>query len=215
MVPLERPVMADPISVCNQALGELGSAFISSFTDQTSISTLCGTLYPDARDMTAELHPWNWCKKRVTLARLADAPAWGWQYQYTLPPDYLKVREVHPQHTPWDIEVNAQEVRVLVSNESQIGITYTFRVVDLNLWSPTALQVLVKVMASKLAKPITGQNSTEEQKLKEGLALLPEARASDGREGYPRRLALPNAMIVGRHRSASSGVWPYFTPHVP
>lgn len=196
--------MPDPTSVCNEALGELGHSPIFSFTDGTSISTLCGEHYPTSRDATLELAPWNFAKRRVWLARLADAPPFGWASMYSLPPDYIKARGTDQDEEcfgppGWDIEINDLGHRVVVSNEERVGLVYTARIEDLNLWSPLARQVLVKMLASRLAKAITGQNSTQEQKLKEMVGMLSEGKRSDGREGTPKVLAIPPRMGIARH----------------
>jgi hypothetical protein len=209
--------MASPVSICNQALAELGSTLISSFDEGTSVATLCGELYPDTRDSTLEAHIWNFATRRVMLAQLVDTPPFGWAYQYSMPADYLKARGTDQEDrwsTPrtWAVELNALGHQVIVSNQATLGIVYTARVEDLNLWSPLARQVLVKLLASRLAKPLTGQNSVEQLKLQEMGALLLEAKKSDGREGTPQRLRLPGRLYAARR--AHSGVWPYtFVPH--
>lgn len=196
--------MSSPVSVCNQALGELGETLLTSLDEGTSPALLCNEHYPAARDMTLDLHPWNWATRRVRLALSADTPAFGYDYQYLLPTDpyCLTVRQVDPAGTPWEVELDALGHRVLLSDETGVGIVYTARVEDLNLWSPLALQVLVKVLASKLAKPLTGQSSVEELKWKEALALLPEAQHRDGKEGAPRQLTAPSTLVVVRRHRA-------------
>ena len=198
--------MSDATSVSNEALGELGHRPIQAFTDGTTTSNLCAALFPVARDMTLELHPWNWSVKRIWLARLADAPPFGWTYAYALPPDYIKARGTNMDDqmsagADWDIELDAMGNRVLLSHQGQVGLVYTARIEDLNLWTPLALQVLVKILAARLAKPITGQNALAELKLKEAYTLLPEARKSDGREGTPRVLRANHGIRLGRQAS--------------
>lgn len=208
--------MPDEVSVANQALAELGSSLITSFGDGTSISTLCATLYPEARDATLSMHPFNFAHVLTTLARSADAPAWKWLYQYPLPTDpyCLVVREVDPEGSTWEVGLDQLGHRVLFSDETAVSIGYTSRVEDLNLWQPLALQVLVQVLASRLAKPITGQNSTAEYHAKLAFSLLPQAQKTDGQEAYPRFARISTALAQARHQS-SSGVWPYTTTRTP
>lgn len=210
--------MADSTSVCNQALAELGSTLIQSFQDGTSVSTLCGEIYPDTMTSVLEAHPWNWATRRVWLSQLAETPPFGWNYQYSVPPDYLKARGTDQDDhwsspRAWTIELNALGHQVIVSNQDALGIVYTARVEDVNLWSPLARQVLVKMLASRLAKPLTGQMSVVEEKLKEALLLLAQAKMSDGREGTPQVLHRPARLWAARQSHA--GVWPYLRPPGP
>ena len=178
--------------------------------DGTSLSTLCGEFYPDARDMVLELHPWNFATAFAVLARSPDTPPMKWRYQYLLPthPWCIKVRGTD-ESPGADFEVGTDSVghRVLFSDEMAVSIEYTKRVEDLGTWSPLALQVLIKVLASKLSKPLTGQSSLTEMKLKEATALVPEARGSDGREGSPHVLRANTTLT--RARRTYGGGFPY------
>jgi hypothetical protein len=204
-------MMPDPIGVCNQALGELGAAPILSFQDGTSVATLCSQLYADTRDAVLSLHPWNFCTVYVALARLVETPPFGWLYMYSLPtqPYCLTVRSTDQDNTvPYEIGLDSQGHRVLLSDQGTVSISYTARIEDLNLWSPLAVQVLVKMVAGRLAKAITGQSSVAELKIKEAYALLPEAKRSDGREGTPKIIHRPVGLIAARHRLGGGWTWP-------
>jgi hypothetical protein len=102
----------------------------------------------------------------------------------------------------FEIGTDAYNGRVLYSDEASVSIEYTKRVEDLGSWSPLAVLVLVKVLASRLAKPLTGQNSTEDAKWKQALALLPEGKASDGREGSPYILRANTTLTWARRRGS-------------
>lgn len=209
--------MSDPTSICNQAIaelggGEFGAPRIQGFTDGTSLSTLCGEFYPDARDMVLELHPFNFATAYAVLGRSPDTPAMKWRYQYLLPtnPYCIKVRGTDEgAGAEFEVGTDTSGHRVLFSDQSTVSIEYTKRVDDLGSWSPLALQVLIKVLASKLAKPLTGQSSLVQLKMQEALALLPEARGSDGREGSPFVLRPNRTLTHARH--SWSGTFPYGT----
>jgi hypothetical protein len=132
-----------------------------------------------------------------------------WQFQYLLPtePYCIRVRgtdEGNGAH--FEIGTDGSGHRVLFSDEQRVSIEYTKRVEDLGSWSPLALQVLIKILASKLAKPLSGQNSLAESKLKEAYTLIPEAKGSDGREGSPYRLR-PNRTLTYARRMSGGGAW--------
>lgn len=205
--------MVDAISVCNQAIyecggGEFGSPRLQSFADGTTLATMCAEFFPGARDSTLEMHPFNFS---TTFARLVHAPedrtapyAYKWRYAYLLPaePYCLKVRGTDEgPGARFEIAKDQHGHRVLLSSQPQVSIEYTARITDIGSWSPLAVQVLVKVLASKLAKPLTGQSSLTEQKMKEALLLLPEARGADGREGSPFRLRANTSLTRARHAS--------------
>jgi hypothetical protein len=130
---------------------------------------------------------------------------------YSLPTDpyCLVVRSTDQDNTiPYEVGLDSLKHRVLYSNQGAVSISYTARIEDLNLWSPLAIQVLVKLLASRLAKAITGQSSLQESKIKEAYALLPEAKRSDGREGTPKIIHRPVGLIAARHRLGGGWTWP-------
>jgi hypothetical protein len=199
--------MADEIGVCNQALAELGESFIQSFSDGTSVANVCATLYPDVRDEVLELHPWNFATYRTRLSRSPDTPAMDYQYMYPLPsnPWCIKVQGTDEGNgARFNVGMDRFNTRVLYSDQGSVSIVYTARVTDLGVWAPLALQILVKLLASRLAKVLTGQNSLAQLKFQEAVALLPEARSADGREGYPVVLR-PNTRLT-RRRQTHGGV---------
>lgn len=199
--------MPDPTSVSNGALGELGANLITDFDEETSLALLCRTHFEDARDATLELHPFNFAGYRASLVRQPADVDGDWLYQYLLPagptPPYcIKVRGIinDRARNTFEIGMNLHQERILLCDFETVSISYTGRTTNLNAWSPLAIQVLIKVLASKLAKPVTGQNSTERLKLEEAMALLPESRASDGREGSPVVLRANTTLTRARHR---------------
>lgn len=183
--------MADPISIVNAALGELGESPLDSFDAQTPVAQLCRTHFADARDATLELAHWHFATFYAVTQRSATTPAFRWQYQYHLPtqPYCLTVIETDRGiGTRWEVGADAREGRVLFSNELDVKIAYVGRVENLNQWSSLALQVLIKVLASKLAKALTGQTSLEQDKYAAALALLPAAQQREARESGGDRL---------------------------
>ncbi len=60
-------VPAGALSICNQALLNLGAEKIISFTDGSVASTLCNDKWATVRDAVLRSHPWNCVIKRGTL----------------------------------------------------------------------------------------------------------------------------------------------------
>ena len=77
--------MATEVSICSNALRRLGDDPITSLTDNTERARLCNSFYEDTRDAVLRLHPWNFAITRTSLAKLSDAPAYGFSNQFSLP----------------------------------------------------------------------------------------------------------------------------------
>ncbi len=86
--------MASIVGICNSALIKLGASTILSLTEGSKNANLCNEQYEKLRDDLLRAHPWNFAAARQKLARLADAPAFGFAYAYQLPAAFLRAIEV-------------------------------------------------------------------------------------------------------------------------
>jgi len=144
--------MPDPVSISNEAIGELGGVFIQAFDEGTSTARLCAQLYPGARDMTLELHPWNWATAYQTLTRSPDAPAMKWAYQYALPtqPWCIKVRGTDRGNgARFEVGTNAQGERVLYSDDASVKLPKS------GLRSPDRSSTSARWFSSLTSRPLS------------------------------------------------------------
>ena len=90
---------ASEVSVCNLALARLGIdvPIANLETEQSKAASQCRLHYETARDAMLADFPWNFARRRAALAELADDPAEGWEYNYALPNDCLRVVAVIPE----------------------------------------------------------------------------------------------------------------------
>lgn len=165
--------------LCNDALGQIGSSFITALDDGTNPANLCNRFYPTVRDAVLRDHLWNFAMTRVALARNATAPVSEWTYGYTLPANCLRVVRLGlSDDIRWKIEG-----RNLVTDESSATILYVARIEDPNIWDTLFYQALATRLASKLATPLTGKVALAVELYKLYDAMISDARAVDGQEG--------------------------------
>ncbi|MHA2066123.1 MAG: hypothetical protein ACXABY_17265 [Candidatus Thorarchaeota archaeon] len=83
--------MASSVEICNTALIRLGANQIASLNDGSRESKLCLARYDKARRAVLRLHLWKSAKVRKVLAPLTTTPVFGYDYQYDLPSDLLRL----------------------------------------------------------------------------------------------------------------------------
>jgi hypothetical protein len=178
--------MATEVSICSNALRRLGDDPITSLTDDTERARLCNAFYTDARDAVLRLHPWNFAITRATLAKLSDTPAYGFNYQYSLPtnPYCLRVLEMEYSDYIFKVENVATHGRVLLTDEGTAKILYVARITDTNLFDSMFIDVLTAKLSVDLAYPVTNSLKVQEQMQKLYQLKLSEARSIDGQEGF-------------------------------
>lgn len=177
--------MASAISICSNALLMLGQGTISSFTEESSPSSLdtaklCSNLWPSVRDFVLRSHPWNCATKRAVLSPETVAPAFGYTSKFALPGDWLRNIEINDRDSK--VVDHVVESKKLLMNSSICYIRYVWRNDDPASWDPMLVHACELAMAAKLAYPVTA--STSKQEIQEQLFAnaLKLTRAVDGQD---------------------------------
>ena len=155
--------MATDVSICNMALARIGvSTFISSLNEASNEARVCSLFYSEVRDRVLRDFPWNFAKKRVTLADAGDPPA-EWGYKYGYPSDCLKARYIVPaglrnprndQRVPFEV-ANDGGLRVIYTNMETAELVYTYRVTDPTLFDAMFASSVAYLLGSEIAMPLS------------------------------------------------------------
>jgi hypothetical protein len=187
--------MASVTSVCNNAIIKVGGSTITSLDDNTVEAKTCKSLWDDVLDDTLRSHPWNCAQDRASLNKLTAAPIFGFDYQYQLPGNCLRVLTlndyaipyirngyVYSNSTPIKYKI---EGRKLLTDESEAKIVYLYHVTDMNQIDPMLREVLAARMAAEIAFPIAKNTGLVKSLWDIYEAKLRLCRSIDGMEGTP------------------------------
>mgnify|MGYP001601781360 CR=1 FL=1 len=172
------------VTICSQALRELGENGITALTENSTAGRLCNALYDKERRKELRAHRWNFAIKRVALAQLGTAPAFGYSYAYTLPSDALRILEEQYHDTDFKVE-NQGGVRVVVTDSGTFNALYVANITDPTLFDADFVDAFVARMKWKMAYPITGSAAKEQQAKADYETQVKEARSIDAQEGIP------------------------------
>ena len=167
------------VDVANGALIKLGvSTPIVSLDDATKEANLCKNRIEACKSALLRYHPWNFGIKRVTLANLGTAPAFGYTYQAQLPSDFLRVVQVDNRRTSYRIEGGK-----LLSDETAIELRYVYDFGDdYGACDPLFIECLSLWLANDIALALTGDNSIKDRVAQELQHALGKARFVDATE---------------------------------
>ncbi|EML1595540.1 hypothetical protein RVY52_000233 [Burkholderia cenocepacia] len=171
--------MTSSISICSNALLQLGDSPIASFTEPTRRAMVCSNLYPEVRDAVLRAHPWNSCTKRTVLAPLAEKPAFDYPYQFQLPSDWLKTLQVGSAGRSLNFTAEGQRI---LSFEQALPFVYIFRNEIESTWESTLIDVMTKAMKSVLAYPITQSAAMAQTAQAEYVLIMKQAKAINGQD---------------------------------
>lgn len=148
--------MASQTEIINRALFKLGGNPITSITDNSQAARTMSGLWDTVRKSELTKRYWNFALARASLAALSTTPDWGFDYQYQLPVDFLKIVQVNDvfvapglqdyrntDDSPYAIEGSV----ILTDFGDPLKIRYVKDITDPGLFDP----LFVDVMAAKLA----------------------------------------------------------------
>lgn len=177
--------MATGVSICSNALLMLGAQTINDFNEPVDRAKIAANLYPTIRDDLLRSHPWNCTIKRALLAPDATPPAFGYDSQFELPADFLRVLEVGQAGMQIDYLV---EGRSLLANATSVELRYVYLNPVENTWDASLVGLLTLAMAAAMAYPIT-QSAALQANMEQKLAMAKKvARSVDGQEDPPQTL---------------------------
>jgi len=186
--------MASEVQICNVALSRLGEDPIISLTEDSKAGRACNLVFTDIRDSLLRAHPWNFAVARASLAQLTTTPVYGFNYEYQLPTDCLKVLKTDPEGDDIDFKI---EGRKLLTDEATINILYISRVTDPVQYDPIFMEVFSAKLAAELAVSLTDSITLADFLHQKYEKVLSEARGMDAQEGTPDNI-IADAWIESR-----------------
>jgi len=176
--------MATTITIINSALTKLGQRTITTLSDDSKSARLAARTYEAIRDDLLRDHPWNFAIKRTALSASTTTPAWGYDYYYPVPSDFLKLVELYnPSVYPYSIETHDDTGTVIATDlSSPIYIRYIARITDANLMDTKFREILAAKYAAEWAEPLTGSKDLREDAAEIFQKKLHDAKNVDAQE---------------------------------
>ncbi len=175
-------------SICNQALGKLGSKRINNFNDGTESSPQaiqCRLHFDPTRDALIRSYSWRFARARTVLSQDTEDPSGDeWDNQFILPTDFLAMRSIYEgRFSDENFRSYALEGQRLLTNDDTMEIRYVKKVTDASKFDPLFVKVLVLLLADEFIGPLAGGDARIQKKIDSTLdKLMPSVRALDGQE---------------------------------
>jgi len=83
--------MSSLLVIANKALRKIGVDGIESLTQQGQAAAECNAAVKDVLRETLAAHSWGFASVWEKLARLADAPPFGYRYAFQIPPEAIRL----------------------------------------------------------------------------------------------------------------------------
>jgi hypothetical protein len=183
-----------PTDIANQALSRLGQSLVSDLSENSPSAIVCRTHYEAVRDSLLRQHPWNFAVARAQLTESDTAPAFGWDHQFALPADCLRILTLNGVQAAMCASDFETESGYLLTDAVEAKITYVRRVVDPSLFDPIFVEVFVHRLGGAIAVALTGS----EQKRNELEALASEKMREATFADVGERRATVKSPVINR-----------------
>lgn len=164
--------MITSVTICNSALLKLGADKISSLSETTRAATVCNALYAYLRDEVMSSSPWKFAIKRAIFTPTGTTPDFGWDNEYDIPSDCLRLLTADDSHIEW-----VQEGEKILSNETTLNMTYIFQNTDESSWSPLFAESLAWRLCMELSLALTQSTTMRDLAEKSYQKSLDQARS--------------------------------------
>lgn len=175
------------VAIMNMALDLLDEVPILTAEDDSAAIRFMRRNYQPVADSMLRLHPWNFAIRRSSLSRLADNPQSGYQYQFQLPADFIRLLPLSEGGTlnGTSLAFRREGSKILTNAGSPLTILYVARVSDESEMDPIFVQALATTLAARAASLVTGKNTLAKTLQDEARQLTIQAQMVDALEGTP------------------------------
>ena len=118
------------------------------------------------------------------------APLFGWDYQYTLPADFIRINKVNGlEGNQNDSTPHVIEQGILLCDDTEIDYTYVYQHTTYANWPQFFINAFAFLLASNVAQELTGPaGKALEMRKNYEQAISPQAMRRDSRQTKERRL---------------------------
>jgi len=198
--------MASQVDIANRALTKLGAARIISFADDNKQARAIFSMFEIVRDAELRSHIWSFSVKRASLAALVSTPDWGFQREFPVPSDCLRILMVNDVYNGPSLEdyrnqpvaeYSLEGNKILTNFPAPLKIRYVSRVFDTTQWDSMFVEAMACRLAMELAEDLTQSNTKRELAQSEYVAALRNAIRSNALE-QPAQDLPDNSWLLGR-----------------
>lgn len=142
------------LDICNLSLDRIGATAINQaqLTANTDVrAQICNRNYEQSRDALQKTNWWRFARDRSVLTEDEDFDGFEWDNSFALPDDYLRFRSIFEETDSTSrTRRHAIEGQSLLTNLDEVSLLYIKRVMDVALFDPLYIEVLVLQLALKI-----------------------------------------------------------------
>ena len=189
--------MASQNEIANWACDLIGEPTIDDISDTTERATRLRNAWENCRDAALRARIWRFSIARDSLAVLAAAPAWGFDLQYQIAGDVVRVIQVDQFFPPPVLSdyvgadtayYRIEQDKILTNIAAPLKVRWVLNSIAVGLWDPCFARVMACDLADRVCTRLT-ESETIKARIKA------ERRDALGEASRANALEQPPAMI--------------------
>jgi hypothetical protein len=177
--------MASQTGICNRALEKLGEDPIVSIDDGSKQAQALKRVYTDTLNALLVEHPWHFAKKRAALPASATVPAWGFNFGYPVPADFLRLLAIK-DGPAFSLEADPTGSQIILCDQAApLAILYLYAVADPGRLPPSFVEALSSKLGFDICEDLTQSNTKKEATAQLFSADLAKAKRINGAQQQP------------------------------
>lgn len=161
--------MASQNEIANWSLAMLGETSINDISDSVERAELLTAAWGPVRDQLLREKLWRFSIQRASLAADVATPDWGFDYQYSINGDVVRVIQVndyypqgvyYPDYVTGDSSLYKIEAdKILTNLSAPLKVRWVINSVDVGLWDPCFARVMACDLAERICPRVTGSEN--------------------------------------------------------
>jgi hypothetical protein len=175
--------MSSYVAIANQAAIIIGTAArLTAPGDDNSLGRAVASVWDMERQAALRDGAWNFAIRRANLAALPEKPAHGFEHQFQLPADCLRLIEVHEL---WRDHYQLEGRRILSDEAGPLKLRYLADIEEPTQFDPLFVNAFALRIAIAIGQRIAGSAFDEASAWEKYRAALSAARRADAMENPP------------------------------
>jgi len=163
--------MSSQVQIVNRAMTLLGESRIASIDDDLKQARSAKAMWDISRDALLAAHNWTFAMHRRTVEALSDEPEWGFDRQFQVPTDCLRLVQIGELYVGLDLtdyrsgsseEYMLEGDRILTSMSAPLKVRYVRRITDTTKFSQPFAASLAAKLALDMCEDLTQSPSKKE-----------------------------------------------------
>jgi hypothetical protein len=174
----------------------LGQEPIMESADMTPRARKVYSAFDFAMNEVLRMYPWPIATKRVSLAKIIEKPAFGFENYFAMPSDLARIVSIEPEYIRYKLESQG-----MATNEDRVNLIYVSNAISPSILDSSMIEVVSLKLATDLSISILENMNMKDMLFSLFQRALADARNVHAVEDYPQE-PIEGAWLKSRYAGA-------------